>query len=264
MPNPVLEPDFDFLHHLADKASEVVLPLFRKPIEIENKELDGFDPVTEADKMAEREMRVLIKDRFPDHGILGEEYEAENLDAEQLWVLDPIDGTRAFISGLPTWGTLIGYRHDSVQSLGMMSQPFTGERFWGDGKKSHYRGPDGTREIRCRDCSALGSATLFTTAPQIFNAQEWAHYQILEHSVRLSRYGVDCYAYAMLALGSVDLVVEAGLKPVDIAPLIPVIEGAGGIVTNWQGGSAFDGGQVVASGNAELHEQVLEILSRPI
>ncbi|WP_319414204.1 histidinol-phosphatase [uncultured Cohaesibacter sp.] len=258
---PDRTPDFDFLHQLADLAGETVMPLFRKAIEIENKLEGGFDPVTDADKQAELKMRGFIQAQFPGHGILGEEFEGKDLDADGLWVLDPIDGTRAFIAGLPTWGTLIGYRHQGGQSLGMMSQPFTKERFFGDGKKAFYQGPDGEHSVSSRKCSALGEATLFTTAPDIFAPDELAAFRKVEQKVRLSRYGVDCYAYCMLAIGMVDLVIEAGLKPVDIAPLIPLIEGAGGVVTNWQGNSAFDGGQVVATGDPDLHQSVLDLLS---
>ena len=256
-----MKPDFSFLHDLADLAGETVLPLFRRPISVDNKEQDGFDPVTDADREAERQMRRLILERFPKDGILGEEFEAENLSADGLWVLDPIDGTRAFISGLPTWGTLIGYRHRDGAQLGMMSQPFTRERYFGDGKKSLYVGPEGERTLTTRACPVLSEATLFTTSPDIFNGQEFEAFQRVERKVRLSRYGVDCYAYCMVALGMVDLVIEASLKPVDIAPLIPVIEGAGGVVTNWQGGSAFEGGSVVVSGDMRLHEEVLALLN---
>ncbi|SNZ09286.1 histidinol-phosphatase [Cohaesibacter gelatinilyticus] len=256
-----IKPDQSFFHSLADIAGETVLPFFRRSIVIENKEQDDFDPVTEADREAERRMREMIAGTFPEDGILGEEFESERLDADGLWVLDPIDGTRAFISGLPVWGTLIGYRHMDGTHMGMMSQPFTSERYFGDGKQSFYVGPDGKRAIESRSCASLSDATLFTTTPTLFNEQERAAYDKVEAACRLPRYGVDCYAYCMVALGMADIVIETALKPVDIAPLIPVVEGAGGIVTNWQGGSAFDGGQVVASGDKDLHEQVLEMLT---
>ena len=253
-------PDFDFLHILADLASETVMPLFRTELDIENKEKVGFDPVTDADKDAERRMRGKILERFPQDGILGEEFDNKDLDAVGLWVLDPIDGTRAFISGLPTWGTLIGYRHQSGKTMGMMSQPFTRERYYGDGSEAFYRGPDGAKAIHCRPCDGLENATLFTTTPELFNDAERLAFDRVEQTVRLSRYGTDCYAYCMVALGMADLVIESALKPVDIAPLIPIIEGAGGIVTNWTGGSAFDGGQVIASGSQQVHEQALAML----
>ncbi len=237
------------------------MPLFRSPIQVDNKEEGGFDPVTDADREAELQMRRHIHERFPDDGILGEEFEAEQLDASGRWILDPIDGTRAFISGLPTWGTLIGYFHEDGTKLGMMSQPFTGERFVGDGTRSLYMGPDGERTLRVRECSGLAQATLFTTTPALFNEAEMPAYLAVENAVQLARYGVDCYAYCMVALGMADLVVEAALKPVDIAPLVPVIEGAGGIVTNWRGGSPLEGGQVIAAGNAKVHAEALALLS---
>ncbi len=256
------KPNFDFLHMLADVASETVMPLFRTPLDVDNKEADGFDPVTEADCAAETRMREEILKKFPSDGILGEEFEDKDLDAEGLWILDPIDGTRAFISGLPTWGTLIGYRNRDGAQLGMMCQPFTKERYFGDGKQSFYTGPDGDKPIATRNCNSIDQATLFTTTPELFDAQELAVFKRVENKVQLSRYGVDCYAYCMVALGFADLVIESALKPVDIAPLIPVIEGAGGVVSNWQGGSAFDGGQVIASANQELHEQALKLLAQ--
>lgn len=261
MTRPV-SPDYAFLHKLADVAGETVLPLFRSPLDIENKEADGFDPVTDADKNAEEQMRRIILDSFPKDGIQGEEFDDKDLGADGLWILDPIDGTRAFISGLPTWGTLIGYRNKDGSQLGMMSQPFTRERYFGDGHEAHYSGPDGARAIHTRDCDALDQATLFTTTPDLFVGSERTAFDRVERQVRLSRYGVDCYAYCMLAIGLVDLVIETALKPVDIAPLVPVIEGAGGVVTNWQGGSAFDGGQIVASGDARLHETALAVLNQ--
>lgn len=257
-----LEPDLNFFNELADIAGRTVMPLFRQPITVDNKEIGGFDPVTDADREAERHMRTHILRAFPDDGILGEEFDDENLGADGVWILDPIDGTRAFISGLPVWGTLIGYRHKNGTNLGMMSQPFTAERFFGDGSESYYYGPGGMRRMSCRSCQDLSLATLFTTTPALFSDLERKAYDEVESQVQLTRYGVDCYAYCMVALGQADLVVESALKPVDIAPLIPVIEGAGGIVTNWQGGSAFDGGQVIASGDRELHEQALGILSQ--
>lgn len=255
------KPDDSFFHSLADIAGETVLPFFRRSIAIDNKEPDDFDPVTEADREAERRMREMINGTFPQDGILGEEFEAERLDADGLWVLDPIDGTRAFISGLPVWGTLIGYRHSDGTSMGMMSQPFTSERYFGNSEVSYYTGPGGKRRLETRSCSSLSEATLFTTTPALFTKEERAAYDRVEAACRLPRYGVDCYAYCMVAHGMADLVIEAALKPVDIAPLIPVIEGAGGIVTNWEGGSAFDGGRVVACGDKDLHQQVLNVLA---
>jgi myo-inositol-1(or 4)-monophosphatase len=176
-------------------------------------------------------------------------------------VLDPIDGTRAFISGLPTWGTLIGLLDAGRPVHGLMAQPFTGERFAGDGRRAWFTGPGGDRPLATRRCAGLAEASLFTTAPSIFSADERAAYDALEHDVRLARYGADCYAYCMVAAGQVDLVVEAGLEPYDVVALIPIVEGAGGVMTSWTGGSAAAGGRVVASGDPRLHDAVLARLA---
>ncbi len=251
-----------FLDEMADVSGRAILPYFRQRLDVENKLGDGaFDPVTVADRAAEAAMRRLIAERHPDHGILGEEYGREREDAEHVWVLDPIDGTRAFISGLPVWGTLIGLKHDGRPVLGTMHQPFTRERFTGDGRRSWYRGPDGVKALKSRPCRSLESAVLFTTTPALFSTEDRAAYDRVESRVRLARYGVDCYAYCMVASGFVDVVIEAGLQPYDIVALIPVIEGAGGVVTSWDGGSAVDGGRIVASGDPRLHEIVLKRLA---
>jgi myo-inositol-1(or 4)-monophosphatase len=207
-------------------------------------------------------MRALIGSTYPAHGIVGEELGAERADAESVWVLDPIDGTRAFISGLPVWGTLIGLLQAGRPALGMMAQPFTGERFAGDGREAWYTGPGGPRPLATRRCDSLASAVLFTTTPAIFRPVERAAYDRVEAAVRMARYGCDCYAYCMLAAGFVDIVVEAGLQAYDIVALIPVIEGAGGRVTNWQGGSAAAGGQVAVTGDPRLHDALLDLLNR--
>ncbi|MDR3495548.1 MAG: histidinol-phosphatase [Ancalomicrobiaceae bacterium] len=250
-----------FFDQLADAAAEATLPLFRSRLAVENKLGPGhFDPVTAADQAAERLMRDLIAAKYPDHGVLGEEFANVASESPYLWVLDPIDGTRSFISGLPIWGTLIGLKHDGAPRLGMMSQPFIGERFIGDCRQAWYRGPGGERPLNTRPCARLADAVLMTTSPRIFPKMEGDIYDRIESQVRLPRYGADCYAYAMLAAGHVDLVIEAGLKPYDIVALIPVIEGAGGMVTTWDGGSAADGGNIVASGDPRLHQDVLRRL----
>ncbi|HWJ73029.1 MAG TPA: histidinol-phosphatase [Kaistia sp.] len=251
-----------FLDRLADAASEAIMPHFRSLDSIENKATTGFDPVTVADRAAEAAIRALITAEFPDHGIMGEEYGSERLDAEKVWVLDPIDGTRAFISGLPVWGTLIGLLSGGTPTLGMMAQPFTGERYAGDGVSARYTGPGGARALATRSCDHLSKATLFTTTPALFQGAEREAYERVERQVRLVRYGCDCYAYCMVAAGYVDAVIETGLHAYDIVALIPVIEGAGGRVTNWEGGPAAAGGRVVASGDRHLHDIILETLNR--
>jgi len=250
-----------FLETLADAASAAILPLFRTRLTVEDKGRAGFDPVTMADRGAEAAMRKLIGEHYPEHGIIGEEYGPEREDADHVWVLDPIDGTRSFISGLPLWGVLIGLLREGVPVLGMMAQPFTGERFTGDGKAAWMTRGGSRTPLTSRGCATLTDAALLTTSPYLFAASDRAAYQRVESAVRLTRYGTDCYGYCMVAAGHADLVVEAGLQPYDIVALVPIIEGAGGRVTSWEGGSAARGGRVVASGDARLHDIVLERLA---
>lgn len=250
-----------FLRRIAEAAAAETLPRFRQAGTVSNKLAAGFDPVTEADREAERAIRALIKAEYPDHGILGEEHGVENEGQRHVWVIDPIDGTRAFISGLPVWGTLAGLLVDGDAVAGLMSQPFTGELFYADGAGAHYEGPGGSRRLATRATRALSEATLFTTTPALFAGAKRAVYDRLEAGVRLARYGTDCYAFAMLAAGHVDLVVEAGLQPYDIVGLIPIIEKAGGVVTRFDGGPAETGGDIIAAANAELHAKALEVIS---
>ncbi len=254
-------PDRNFFYRLADAAKAETLPRFRTGVSVVNKMAGGFDPVTEGDQAAETAIRSLIVEQFPDHGILGEEHENIGLDREHVWVIDPIDGTRAFISGLPVWGTLIGFQSSGRASMGLMDQPFIGERYFADGKQSWYLGPDGERQISVRDCGELANATLFTTSPHIFTGRDLDRYRSVEERVRLFRYGCDCYAYVLLASGHVDLVVENNLKPYDVGALIPIIEQAGGVITTWDGGRPENGGSIVAAGSRAVHEQALALLS---
>lgn len=254
-------PFASFLDQLADAAGQAIMPHFRQPFLVDNKLDSGFDPVTEADRKGEAVMRELINKTYPDHGILGEEHGPENLDADHVWVLDPIDGTRAFITGLPTWGSLIGLRSSGHPSLGMMLQPYIGERFAGDGETAWYRGPVSSGHLKTRPCAALGEATLFTTTPALFNESERAAFDSLEAAARLSRYGTDCYAYCMVAAGHGDAVIESGLQAYDIVALVPIVEGAGGVVTTWTGGSPAEGGQILASGDKRLHDILLTRLA---
>ena len=253
-------PDRSFFDSLAEAAKAETLPRFRTGLSVVNKLASGFDPVTEGDRAAETAIRALIEQSFPDHGILGEEHENVGLDRDHIWVIDPIDGTRAFISGLPVWGTLIGFQSNGRATMGMMDQPFTGERYFADGERSWYRGPDGEHQIQVRDCGSLSDAILFTTSPHIFTGEEAKRYRSIEEQVRLFRYGCDCYAYALLASGHVDLVVESSLKPYDIGALIPIIEQAGGVVTTWDGGRPEPGGNIVAAGSRAVHAQALALL----
>lgn len=251
-----------FVEKLAGVAGEAIRPFFRTTLGVQNKSgSGGFDPVTEADRAAETAMRALIHATFPGHGIIGEEFGDERADAPYVWVLDPIDGTKSFIAGMPAWGTLIGLLKDGVPVYGMMHQPFIGEHFTGDGASARYRGPAGERKLSVRSCEALKEAILYTTSPLLMSGGERKRFEKVEKAARLSRYGGDCYAYCMVAAGYVDLVIEAGLKPYDVLPLIPIIEGAGGIVTDWTGGPAANGGRIIAAGDKRVHAQALKLLA---
>ena len=217
--------------------------------------------MTEADREAERAIRELIGRHYPGHGIIGEEHGALNDGHDDVWVIDPIDGTRAFISGLPVWGTLCGLTHKGDAVAGMMSQPFTGELYYADESGAWYEGPGGNRRIETRKTKALERAVLFTTTPHLYEGGKRQRFEALESKVRLSRYGCDCYAFAMVASGHVDLACEPGLQSYDIVGLIPIIEHAGGIVTRWDGGPAETGGDILASATPELHDAALAVLN---
>ena len=262
-----------FVERLAQISGEVILPFFRSAIAAEDKSRSGlFDPVTEADRGAEAAMRRLIAQTFPAHGVIGEEYGVDRADAEYVWVLDPIDGTKSFVSGMPTWGTLIGLMHRGRPVYGMMAQPFTRERFYGDGKRARLRMLAPTRSdappsewmsrtLRARACESLAQATLQTTSPALIrNEADQAAYRRVESKVRLSRYGGDCYAYCALAAGFVDLVIETDLKPHDVVALAPIIEGAGGLITTWDGDDAAKGGRILAAGDRRIYDEALRLL----
>lgn len=255
--------DFEaFIGRLATASGETILPFFRTSLSIDNKSAaHDFDPVTEADRAGEAVMRRLIKANFPQHGIVGEEFGSEHEDAEYVWVLDPIDGTKSFIAGFPIWGTLIALVHRGTPVFGMMNQPFIGERFSGDSGSAFYSGATGKRKLAVRRCASLQEATLFTTSPALMKAADRAIFGRVEQAVRLTRYGGDCYSYCMLAAGHLDLVIETELKPYDIAALIPIIAGAGGIVTTWEGKPAQSGGRIVAAGDKRVHEAALKLLN---
>jgi len=251
-----------FVDQLAAVSGETIRPFFRTALGVENKSLSGnFDPVTAADRAAEAAMRALIKQTFPEHGIVGEEFAAERPEAEYVWVLDPIDGTKSFICGLPAWGTLIALTRRGEPIYGMMHQPFTREHFAGDGSAASYRGPAGDRALRARPCAHLEDAVLLTTSPLLMNHADRTSFARVEQAVRLSRYGGDCYAYCVLAAGHIDLVIETELKPYDVLPLIPIIEGAGGIITTWDNGRPNAGGRIIAAGDRRTHAAAMALLA---
>ncbi len=251
-------------HEFADLAGAAILPHFRRRIEIENKAAaGGFDPVTVADKAAERAISKALAKCFPDHGLEGEEYGHRNPDARMRWIVDPIDGTRAFILGMPLWGTLIALMDGNAPLIGMMDQPYTRERFWSGQRSSFFRGPDGKeRRIKTRPCPSLAEAMFTTTDPGLFSStKDQRGFKAIKERVRSVRYGGDCYAYCLLAAGMIDIVVETGLKSYDVAALIPIIERAGGRITTWDGGPAANGGRIVAAGDPRVHEEALSLLA---
>ncbi|WP_163847239.1 histidinol-phosphatase [Pseudooceanicola aestuarii] len=253
---------FDTADAMADAARGVILPRFRTPMQADNKDAAGYDPVTEADRAAERAMRDILAARRPDDAILGEEYGASSGTSGLTWVLDPIDGTRGFVSGTPTWGVLIALSDADGPIYGIIDQPYIGERFTGGLGRAEMTGPLGTRPLQTRATRTLGDAVLFSTFPEVGTPADAAAFRAVASRVQLTRYGMDCYAYALLAAGQVDLVIEAGLNAYDIQAPIAVIEAAGGIVTDWQGGPVHDGGRAVAAANPQIHAAALDILAR--
>ena len=256
-----------FALKLAAAAAAVAVPLFRqKDLGEINKGNASradvhFDPVTEADKGAERAIRALIHAHYPDHGIIGEEYGTENPDADYVWVLDPVDGTRAFIAGLPVWTTLIGLRFKGRPVLGLIAQPVLQEIYLGSPLGSRLITPQGSTPLTVRTCSELANAVIGTTDPHLYAGDEVAAYASLRTATKLVRYGCDAYAFAMLAAGTMDIALETGLKPWDIEAIIPVIENAGGVVTNWHGAPVGpEAGQVIAASSQALLDQALTYL----
>jgi myo-inositol-1(or 4)-monophosphatase len=249
---------------LADIAAAHTLPLFRsRGLAVDDKTgtARGFDPVTEADRATEAAMRAHLDVARPQDAVLGEEFGPTAGTSGLTWVLDPIDGTRAFISGATSWGTLIGLDAGKGPVLGLVDQPYIGERFMGGGGRAVLRRGDRDTPLAVRPCAALAEATLLTTFPEVGDAAERAGFEAVRDRVRLVRYGLDCYAYALLALGQIDLVIEAGLQPYDIQGPQAVIEAAGGVVTDWRGGPAHRGGRILAAGDPRVHRAALELLS---
>ena len=247
---------------LAEVARSATLSYFRaENLLAETKEATRFDPVTAADRLSETRMREVLARRRPEDGILGEEFGAVVGSSGLTWVLDPIDGTRGFMSGTPTWGVLISIRDATGPLYGLIDQPYIGERFEGGFGRSEVNGPMGRKPLRTRPARPLAEATLFTTFPEVGNAKDRLRFDKVAQKVQLLRYGCDCYAYALIAAGQIDLVIEAGLQAYDIQAPIAVIEAAGGIVTDWQGRPCPDGGRVLAAANVEIHAEALALLN---
>jgi histidinol phosphatase-like enzyme (inositol monophosphatase family) len=247
---------------MADAARAATLLHFRSPVlSAETKEAERFDPVTVADRLSEDRMLEVLAARRPQDGVRGEERGAKSGTSGLIWHLDPIDGTRGYLCGAPTWGVLIAVADDSGPIYGLIDQPFIGERFEGGLGRAWVTGPTGRRALRCRGPRALDQAIMLSTFPEVGTADEHAAFRRVADRVQLTRYGLDCYGYALLAAGHVDLVIEAGLQSYDVMAPIAVIEAAGGIMTDWQGRPAHEGGQVIAAANAEVHAAALALLA---
>ena len=250
-------------HSLADAARAATLLHFRTDgLAADSKETARFDPVTVADRLSEERMRAILAERRPHDGILGEEFGAVAGSSGLTWVLDPIDGTRGYLSGTPTWGVLISVRDAAGPLYGIIDQPYIGERFEGGLGRAVVNGPMGRASLRARPARPLAEAILFTTFPEVGTADEGAAFRRVAKGVRLVRYGIDCYAYALIAAGQIDLVIEAGLQAYDVQAPIAVIEAAGGVMTDWQGGPVHDGGRVLAASCPALHAEALTLLNQ--
>jgi inositol-phosphate phosphatase/L-galactose 1-phosphate phosphatase/histidinol-phosphatase len=244
---------------LADAAGEVIRRYFRRPLAVEDK--TDLTPVTAADRAAEAAMRGLIEARFPSHGIIGEELGRVRSEAEFIWTLDPIDGTKSFISGVPLFGTLIALARARRPILGVLDQPISRERWIGAaGRATTLNG----ETVRCRACPDLGVATLFATSPDMFRGEDARAFARVSNAAKLTRFGADCYAYGLLAAGFIDLVLEAGLKPYDFSPMVPIVEGAGGVATDWSGAplDIASEGRVLIAGDRRTHAAALALLGR--
>ncbi len=254
-----------FAHRLADSAGEVIRPYFRHRIDVADKGAAKgavFDPVTEADRNAEIAIRAIVERERPADGMLGEEFGEKPGTSGRRWVLDPVDGTRAFINGRHEWGSLIALEEGGRPVLGIIDQPVLGERFIGVNGSASLHEKGAIRPLRVRRCAGLADAVLCCTHPYAyFEAGERAAFRRVSGAVKMSRFGGDCYIFGLLAMGFCDVIVESHFHRWDVAALIPVVEGAGGIITNWQGGDCSAGGQCVASGDRRVHEEALRLLA---
>jgi histidinol phosphatase-like enzyme (inositol monophosphatase family) len=249
--------DRPFFEQLSAVARAAVRAEMERGLACDNKLEGGFDPVTEADRAAERALRTAIEARFPDHGVWGEEYGMVRPGAPFRWSLDPVDGTRALICGLPSWAVLIGLLDDGRHVAGMIDLPMLDELLIATDGETLRNG----RPVRASGCRDLGQARLSTTDPTLFAAKEHAAFERVRAVVRVARYGLDAMAYARVATGDIDLVVEDGLKPHDYDALVAVVRGAGGTIGDWEGGEDFAPGRVVAAASRELYDRAIELLA---
>lgn len=252
----------DTAHAMADAARAAILPHFRGGgLGTISKEADRYDPVTVADRASEAAMRAVLAQHRPTDAILGEEEGAQPGTSGLTWVLDPIDGTRGFVSGTPTWGVLIALCDADGPIFGIIDQPYIGERFEGGFGRAQMNGPLGPRALAISPAASLAEATLFTTFPEVGTKAEQRAFEAVRDRAQLTRYGCDCYAYALLAAGQIDLVIEAGLQSYDIAAPVAVVQAAGGVITNWEGGPVHGGGRAIAASSPALHAEAMALLA---
>jgi myo-inositol-1(or 4)-monophosphatase len=251
-------PDWDhltrFARTLAVAAGEAILPHFRKNAPIDVKEHESWDPVTEGDRAGERAIRALIEQHYPDHGIIGEEYGTKDSASDFTWILDPVDGTRAFVIGLPTWTTLIGLYEKGEPRLGVMYQPFIGDMFYGNPNGAWLSHNDRVEKLHVSGCTALDHAMLGTTTPHLYKGKDREGFENLRHAVKMTRYGGDAYFFSLVAAGHLDIAMDAGLQIYDIAALLPIMRGAGATVGTWNGKDPKEGGHILAAATPELFE----------
>lgn len=247
---------------LAEASAAEILPYFRRNTAVDVKDGPVWDPVTEGDRAGERIIRKMIEDHYPDHGILGEEFGIKEARSPFTWVLDPVDGTRSFVCGMPTWATLIGLSYEGRPAVGLMNQPVVGDMFYGspEGAWHAYRGQ--TSHITSRKGIPLSRASIGTTAPELYRSEEnQRRFQTLKSKAQLTRYGGDAYFFCMMAAGHIDIAMDCGLQPYDITPLLPIVTGAGGFAAEWTGGDMSKGGNVITAGSRALLDEAMEIMS---
>ncbi len=254
-----------FALHLAEVSAAAILPWFRQPLVVDNKQAGtaGFDPVTEGDRAGERALRAAIAERYPDHGIIGEEFGEKEGRSPFTWVLDPVDGTRAFMIGMPSWATLIALYHDGRPVIGVMNQPHVGECFMGtpEGAWLHRHGT--ATPLKTRTGVTLKNAAAGTTAPELYRTPEdAAGFQALRRACKLMRYGGDAYFFCLMAAGHLDIAMDAGLQAFDIGALIPIITGAGGVVGSWSGHDPAQGGNIITAGSQALLDEAIAVMQQ--
>ena len=250
-----------FAEMLAVAAAGEIIPHFRTRPGMDNKLDSGFDPVTAADRAGERAMRALIESTFPDHGIVGEEYGDRPARSPFTWILDPVDGTRSFVCGMTSWATLVGLAYEGRPMVGVMHQPYVGEIFSGSPAGSFLKHAGRIARLSTSPTASLASSIATTTAPRLYRSERQKNFlEAVNQAVRFMRYDGDSYFFCMLAAGQIDLALDAGLQPYDIAPLLPIIEGAGGVVATWDGDCAAGGGDILAAANPELFDQAKALL----